>query len=116
MSSGAIVGIVFATIILVFVTIMLILMPCKAYFSTIFSGHYISAFKLIGMKMRKVNVEEIINSYIMSKKLALKISLYDLEVISTSGGHPKEVVEGLVASKNAKNINSYLNSMTLRNP
>ena len=77
-------------------------MPRKEYFGALFSGVYVSLFKMISMKFRKEDVFDIVNAYILAKKSHLGISLYDLEVVSTSGGHPLKVVEGLNAAKNAK--------------
>lgn len=104
MDAGIIVAIVLASIVFLFLLILFLLMPRKAYFTAIFSGVYVSLFKMISMKMRKEKTEEIISSYILSKKSHLKISLYEFEVVSISGGHPLKIVEGLIAAHNA-NIN-----------
>lgn len=102
MNAGVIVAIVLAGLFFIFLLTLFILMPKKAYFTALFSGAYVSLFRSISMKLRKENVEELFNAYILSKKSHLNISLYDLEVIATSGGHPLKVVEGLNAAKNAK--------------
>lgn len=102
MSGGEIAAIVLAGVLFVFLLIIFILMPKKAYFMTIFSGAYVSAFKLISMKLRKQDYIEIVKSYILSKKSHLKMSLYQLELISSAGGHPMNIVEGLNAAKSAK--------------
>ena len=54
------------------------------------------------MKFRKEEYLEIIKAFILSKKSHLKLSLYQLEIISSSGGHPLNIVEGLNAAKSAK--------------
>lgn len=102
MSGGEIAAIVLASVLFVFLLIIFILMPKKAYFMAIFSGAYVSAFKLISMKLRKQDYIEIVKSYILSKKSHLKMSLYQLELISSAGGHPMNIVEGLNAAKSAK--------------
>ena len=102
MSAGAIVAIVLAGLIFALLLTLFILMPRRAYFSAMFSGCYISLFKLISMKMRKEKVDEIVGAYIFSKKSRLGISMYDLELVSKSGGHPEKIVEGLNAAKSAK--------------
>jgi len=102
MSAGAIFAIVLASLIFLFLFTLVLLMPRKAYFTALFSGVYISLFKLISMKLRKENVYEIVNAYITSKKSHLGITLYDMEIVSTSGGHPTKIVEGLVAAQSAK--------------
>lgn len=102
MSAGAIVGVVLGGLVIVYLVTVLCLLPCRVYFMSLFSGCYISAFKLIAMRMRKVNVSEIVTAYVMARKSHLGIILYDLEVLSTSGGHPLKAVEGLNAAKEAK--------------
>lgn len=101
MSGGAITGLVIGILVLAVIVALLLLMPRKAYFTALFSGCYLSLFKLIGMKLRKRNVTEIVNAYILSKKSQLGITLYDLEVVSISGGHPSKIVEGIISSKAA---------------
>ena len=102
MNAGVIVAIVLAGLLFIFLFTLFILLPKKAYFTALFSGAYVPLFRSISMKLRKENVEELFNAYILSKKSHLKISLYDLEIIATSGGHPLKVVEGMNAAKNAK--------------
>ncbi len=102
MNGGEIAAVVLAGIIFIFFLVIFIMMPKKAYFMAIFSGVYVSAFKLISMKLRKQEYVEIVKAYILSKKSRLKISLYQLELISAGGGHPMNIVEGLNAAESAK--------------
>ncbi len=88
-------------IVVVFVVVMLCLMPCKCYFTALFSGCYISAFKCISMKMRKLDVNEIVKAYVLSKKSHQGLTLYDLQIVQSCGGHPMKIVEGLNAAKTA---------------
>ncbi len=108
MSVGAIIGLVVAGLVFIFLLTIFILMPRKTYFTVLFSGCYVSVFKLISMKMRKENVDEIVSAYITSRKSHLGLTLFDLEVVSTSGGHPIKIVDGLIASKSA-NLNFDFN-------
>ncbi|MBP3619978.1 MAG: flotillin-like FloA family protein [Clostridia bacterium] len=102
MSVGAIVAIVLAGLVFLTFLIVFLLLPKKVYFSAMFSGVYVSLFKLIGMKMRKLDLEAIVGAYILAKKSHIGLGLYDFEIVATSGGHPKKIVEGLIAGKNAK--------------
>ncbi len=102
MSTGVIVAIVLSSIVLIYLITLLILMPRKAYFTALFSGVYISIFKCISMKLRKIDVITVVNAYVLSKKSHLGISLYDFEIVATSGGHPLKIVEGLNAAQNAQ--------------
>ena len=77
-------------------------MPKKAYFTALFSGAYISVFKCISMKLRKIDVLNVVSAYILAKKSHLGITLYDFEIVATSGGHPLKIVEGLNAAQSAQ--------------
>lgn len=102
MSAGAIVAIVLASLIFIALLTIFLILPKKIYFSSMFSGVYISLFKLIGMKMRKLDLDAIVGAYILAKKSHIGLGLYDFEIVATSGGHPKKIVEGLIAGQNAK--------------
>ena len=102
MSAGAIVGIVLGGVALCILAIFFCLLPCRAYFSAFFSGCPVGAFKLIGMRLRKVDVKQVVNAFVLAKKSHLGITLFDLEMVLTSGGNPLNIVEGLNASKSAK--------------
>lgn len=102
MGGGVITAIVLAGIMLVFLLTIFLLMPKKTFFTALFSGVYVSVFKLISMKLRKENFSEIVNAYILTKKSHLKISFYELEMIASGGGNPSAIVTGLVTAKNAK--------------
>lgn len=101
MNAGIIVLIVLASLLISFLVVLFVLLPKKAYFTALFSGTYVSAFKCISMKLRKVDVLQIVSAYALAKKSHLGINLYDFEIVSTSGGHPLKIVEGLNASQSA---------------
>ena len=102
MNAGIITAIVIGGLFFVYLMTLFILLPKKAYFTGLFSGAYVSCFKCISMKLRKIDVMNIISAYILSKKSHLGINLYDFEIVSTSGGHPLKIVEGLNAAKSAQ--------------
>lgn len=102
MNAGIITAIVLGGLLFLFLLILFILLPKKAYFTALFSGAYVSVFKCISMKLRKIDVMEIISAYALSIKSHLGINLYDFEVIATSGGHPLKIVEGLNAVQSAQ--------------
>lgn len=102
MNAGVIVAIVLSSIVFIYLITLFILMPRKAYFTALFSGAYISVFKCISMKLRKIDVITVVNAYVLSKKSHIGIGLYDFEIVATSGGHPLKIVEGINAAQNAK--------------
>ncbi len=102
MDAGIIVVIVFAGLIFAGLVALLLLLPCKAYFTALFSGCFISPFRAISMRLRKLDVLQIVSAYILAKKAHLGINIFDIETILVSGGHPANIVEGMIASKSAK--------------
>ena len=102
MNPGWIVLIVFCALLFIYALTIFILLPKKAYFSALFSGTYISTFKLIGLKLRKTNYQNIVEAYIVAKKSMIGLSIAQIESIAASGGNPLKVVNGVVASRNAK--------------
>ena len=102
MNPGWIVLIVFCALLFIYALTIFILLPKKAYFSALFSGAYISTFKLIGLKLRKTDYQNIVEAYIVAKKSMIGLSIAQIESIAASGGNPLKVVNGVVASRNAK--------------
>ncbi len=102
MNAGEIVAVVIGGFVFLTLLTIFLMLPKRIYFSSMFSGVYISMFRLIGMKMRKIKLEDIVAAYILAKKSHIGIGIYDFEIVSASGGHPKKIVEGLIAGKNAK--------------
>ncbi len=102
MNAGIITAIVLGSVLFFYLLTLFIMLPKKAYFTALFSGAYISCFKCISMKLRKIDVMDIVSAYVLSKKSHLGINLYDFEIVSTSGGHPLKIVEGLNAAKSAQ--------------
>lgn len=101
MNAGVIVAIVLGGLVFIYLLTIFFLLPKKAYFTAMFSKSYIGMFYLISMKMRKVDVWEIVNAYILAKKSHLGVTLHDLEMVFVGSGHPMKVVEGMNAAHNA---------------
>lgn len=101
---------IFGAILLAFI-IYLCFVPMKSYFTAIFSGCYISSFRLISLKNRKLNVQEVVSAYIMAKKSKLNLKLNDIESLVLSGGNAVEVIKSLNLAKSAnKELNFSLAS------
>ncbi len=102
LSAGWIAGIAIAGIILLAgIIIVLTLVPFKLWFRAFVSSAYISMFKLIGMKLRKVDCQLITLNYITARKAGLKISVDELETHVMAGGNVENVVKALVAAYSA---------------
>lgn len=101
LSSGAIAGIVVGGVALVMFVIMLIIVPLKPYFSALFSGARINPFKLAAMKMRKLDLNTLIEAYILAKKSKVGIKINELEAHYLAGGNVKDVVSAMAKAKQA---------------
>ena len=102
LSTGWIIGLsITAFLLLVGIIIVLILVPFKLWFRALVSSAHISMFKLIGMKLRKVDCQLITLNYITARKAGLKISVDELETHFMAGGNVENVVKALVAAYSA---------------
>lgn len=97
-------GIVFLCLfgaILVGLAIYLAFVPMKSYFTALFSGAYVSSFRLISMKNRNLNVAEVVEAYVLAKKSNQEIKLDQIESLILSGADAKAVISALNLAKNA---------------
>ena len=102
LSTGAIIGLsVAGAVILAAFIIMLCMVPLRLWFRAIVSGSHVSMGKLIGMKIRKVKVQDIVLSYISAKKAGLKLDIDDLETHFLAGGNVDRVVKALISAHSA---------------
>ena len=93
--------IIISCIVVVIVAIVLIV-PINIWFRALASGAHVSMFRLIGMKMRKVDYKKLVNIYIISQKAGLKIPIAELETHLMAGGDIEKVVDALIAANSAK--------------
>lgn len=93
--------IVISCIVVVIVAIVLIV-PINIWFRALASGAHVLMFRLIGMKMRKVDYKKLVNIYIISQKAGLKIPIAELETHLMAGGDIEKVVDALIAANSAK--------------
>ena len=75
--------------------------PVYQWFVAIFSGAHISLMNLIVMRIRRVPVNLIVDSYITGIKAGLKISSSDLETHFLAGGDVKKIVKALISAEKA---------------
>lgn len=92
-----IVGIIIFLLILLFAIV-----PVNLWFRCLVSGTYVGIFKLVGMKLRKVNANMVVDAYINAKKAGLDINIDDLETHAMAGGNVNSVVAALISAHSAK--------------
>ncbi len=93
--------IIISCVVALIVAIVLIV-PINIWFRALASGAHVSMFRLIGMKMRKVDYKKLVNIYIVSQKAGLKIPIAELETHLMAGGDIEKVVDALIAAHSAK--------------
>lgn len=95
---GLVVGIVLVVIALI---IFFVLVPFPVWFKALVSGTPISLGKLVGMRLRKIKINLIVEAYITGKKAGLDINVSELETHYMAGGHVNTVVEALISAHSA---------------
>lgn len=101
MPTWAILTIVLAVVVALVVALV-VLVPINVWFRALASGAYVSMFRLIGMKMRKVDYKLLVNIYIVAQKAGLSVTIADLETHLMAGGDIQKVVDALIAAHSAK--------------
>lgn len=92
---------ILAVVLIVLFTIIGIV-PVGIWIRATVSGAHISAGKLVGMRIRHVDVGMLVDCYINAKKAGVTLTIDDLETHYMSGGNVKKVVEALIAAHGAK--------------
>ncbi len=102
LSVGWIVGLsIGAAIILAAIITFLCYVPLRLWFRAIVSNAHVGMGKLIGMRMRKVDVNKIVLTYITAKKAGLTITLDELETHYMANGDIERVVKALISAHSA---------------
>lgn len=100
---GASIAIWIVVAVVAFVLILLLaFVPINLWFRCLVSGTYVNMFKLVGMRLRKVNTAMVVNAYINAKKAGLDINIDDLETHAMAGGNVSSVVAALISAHSAK--------------
>lgn len=95
--STLIIGIILISLISMFFRFIPIGLWITAYFSDVKVG----LFTLVGMRLRRVNPQDIIRPQIKATKAGLNISINDLEAHHLAGGTINDVIDALIASERA---------------
>lgn len=103
LSLGWIIGLsVAGAILLAAIIVILCLVPLRLWFRAIVSSAHVPMSKLIGMKMRKVDVNKIVLTYITAKKAGLaSITIDELETHYMANGDVERVVKALISAHSA---------------
>lgn len=94
-------GIILGVVVLL-LAIVVAVVPLRIWLRCLVSGAYISIGRLLGMKMRNVNLKLIVDSYISAKKAGIDIHVSELETHYLAGGNVDKVVGALIAANSAR--------------
>lgn len=89
-------------VLLIVLIVLLIVVPMKVWFRALVSGAHISMGRLVGMKLRKIDVNMIVEAYVSAKKAGLTIDINELETHYMAGGDVVKVVNALISAHSAK--------------
>lgn len=95
--STLIIGIILISLISMFFRFIPIGLWITAYFSDVKVG----LFTLVGMRLRRVNPQDIIRPQIKATKAGLNLSIDELEAHHLAGGNINDVIDALIASERA---------------
>lgn len=102
LGAGLWIGVSIAVVLIIIVAIFFGVVPVNVWTKAFLSNAYIPARKLIGMKLRNVDVGLIVGCYINAKKAGVDISIQDLETHYMAGGNIERVVDALIVAHGAK--------------
>lgn len=89
-------------LVILLLAVIVAVVPVKIWFRCLMSGSHVSVSRLIGMKIRNINLRLIIDNYIISRKGGLNINIGELETHYLAGGNIDKVVGALISANSAK--------------
>lgn len=92
---------ILSAIILVF-AVFFALVPVNVWLRALVSGAHVSMARLIGMKIRKIDIGMLIDNYINAKKAGVDLTIDDLETHYLAGGNVARVVDALITAHGAQ--------------
>ncbi len=93
--------VILAVVILFALALFLRFVPVGLWITAYFSGVKVSIGTLIGMRLRRVNPQKIIQPLIKATKAGLVLSTNELEAHYLAGGNVNRVIDALIASQRA---------------
>ncbi len=102
MSVGGIVSIaIIALVVVGAIVAFFLIYPIKIWWRAIISDAYIPLNKLLAMKLRKVNLNNVVIAYITSRKADIDLKIEDLETHVLAGGDIDKVIKAMISAKSA---------------
>jgi uncharacterized protein YqfA (UPF0365 family) len=89
-------------VLVIAIAIFVGIVPINVWIRAMVSGAHISALRLIGMKLRHIEVGMLVDSFINAKKAGVQLTIDDLETHYMAGGNVERVVDALITAHGAK--------------
>ena len=93
--------IVLSIVLVLGIVIFFAMVPVSLWFRALVSGAPISMSRLVGMRLRKIKIGMIVDSYIKAKKAGLDINIAELETHYLAQGDVVKVVNALISAHSA---------------
>ncbi len=90
------------SVVILLIAVFFALVPVNIWLRALVSGAHVSMARLIGMKIRKIDIGMLIDNYINAKKAGVKITIDDLETHYLAGGNVARVVDALITAHGAQ--------------
>jgi len=101
MELGEVMPIILIAVILIAVAILFTFIPVMLWISALAAGVKVGIFELVGMRLRRVIPNRVINPLIKAHKAGLSVSTNKLESHYLAGGNVDRVVNALIAAHRA---------------
>lgn len=89
-------------VIVVILAVITAVLPVKVWFRCLVSGAHVKMGRLVGMKLRKINMGMVVDAYIKGKKAGLTVNIAELETHYLAGGNVDKVIMALISANSAK--------------
>lgn len=101
LDSNLVPTIIIAIVLISVISLFLRFIPIGLWITAYFSGVKVGLFNLVGMRLRRVNPQDIIRPQIKASKAGLDIPINELEAHHLAGGNINDVIDALIASERA---------------
>lgn len=92
-----------AVLVVIIITLAVFIgfVPVNVWIRALVSGAHVSTIRLIGMRLRHIDLNMLIDNYINAIKAGIKIKIDDLETHFLAGGNVERVVDALIVAHGA---------------
>lgn len=89
-------------VLLILVAMFIGFVPINVWVRALVSGAHVTAGRLIGMRLRHIDINMLVDNYINARKAGVGINIEELETHFLAGGNVERVVDSLIMAHGAK--------------